>query len=104
PKIVLLTFSVHLRTNMITSGHFITTFPTSLLRFHSDRRSLKVLPIALPTRPWSVGIARLKNRTLSPVVERFIAHLRDFTMPLRLGAAVHQTKRARPRTEPSPRR
>jgi DNA-binding transcriptional LysR family regulator len=83
PKISLMTFSVHLRMGMLASGHFITTFPTAILRFHADRRSTKVLPVDLPDRPWPVAIVTVKNRTLNPVVERFIAHIRDFTRPMR---------------------
>jgi DNA-binding transcriptional LysR family regulator len=83
PKISLMTLSVHLRTNMVASGHFITTFPSSVARLHADRFSLKVLPVDLPVRPWPVAIVTLKNRTLSPGVERFIAHVRDFTRPMR---------------------
>jgi DNA-binding transcriptional LysR family regulator len=83
PKISLMTLSVHLRTNMVASGHFITTFPSSVVRLHGDRFSLKVLPVDLPVRPWPVAIVTLKNRTLSPGVERFIEHVRDFTRPMR---------------------
>ena len=64
PKITVMTYSVHIRTNMVASGNFITTFPTSLLRFHADRRLLKVLPVDLPDRPWPVAIVTLNNRTL----------------------------------------
>jgi DNA-binding transcriptional LysR family regulator len=84
PKISVMTFSVHLRMGMLASGHFITTFPNAILRFHADRRSIKVLPVDLPDRGWPVVIATLKNRTLNPVVERFIAQIRDFTGPMRL--------------------
>ena len=83
PKIRLMTLSVHLRTNMVASGHFITTFPHSVARLHADRFSLKVLPVDLPFRPWPVAIVTLKNRTLSPIVERFIAYVRDLTRPMR---------------------
>ena len=83
PRISLMTLSVHLRTNMLASGHFIATFPSSVARLHADRFSLKVLPVDLPARPWPVAIVTLKNRTLSPGVERFIAHIRDFTRPMR---------------------
>jgi hypothetical protein len=38
-----------------------------------------VLPVDLPARPWPVAIVTLKNRTLSPVVERFIACAREVT-------------------------
>jgi DNA-binding transcriptional LysR family regulator len=83
PKISLMTLSVHLRANMVASGHFITTFPNSVVRLLGDRFSLKVLPVDLPVRPWPVAIVTLKNRTLSPGVERFIEHVRDFTRPMR---------------------
>jgi len=85
-KINLMTFSVHLRTNMVASGRFIMTFPTSFLRFDADGRSLKALPVDLPDRLRACAIVTLKNRTLSPVVERFIEHIRDFTQPLRTRA------------------
>jgi len=83
PRISVMTFSVLLRTNMIDSGHFITTFPNSIVRLNADRFALKVLPIELPARPWPFAIVTLKNRTLSPVVERFIECARDFTRPMR---------------------
>jgi DNA-binding transcriptional LysR family regulator len=61
---------------MVASGHFIATFPNSVARFYAERFSLKVLPVDLPVRPWPVAILTLKNRTLSPVVQLFIDHIR----------------------------
>jgi DNA-binding transcriptional LysR family regulator len=61
PKISVMTFSVHLRMGMLASGHFITSFPNAILRFHPDRGSIKVLPVDLPDRGWPVVIATLKN-------------------------------------------
>jgi hypothetical protein len=49
---------------------------SSVLR-GSDGRTLKKLPVGLPTRPWPVVILTLKNRMLSPVVERFIECARE---------------------------
>jgi hypothetical protein len=34
--------------------------------------SAKALPVGVPLQPWPVVILTLKNRTLSPIVERFI--------------------------------
>lgn len=79
PKISLKTLSIHLRTNLLASGPYITVLPHSVLRSYRDRFSLKVLPIHLPVRPWPVTIVTLKNRTLSPVVERFIKCAREVT-------------------------
>jgi DNA-binding transcriptional LysR family regulator len=73
PKVSMKTISVHLRANMAATGQFITTFPRSILHFHAKRFALKQLPVDLPDRDWPIKIATLKNRTLSPVVERFIA-------------------------------
>jgi DNA-binding transcriptional LysR family regulator len=72
PKIKLKTFSVHLRVNLLAAGEFIATLPRSVLSLYADRFSLKALPVDLPARPWPVAMVTLKNRTLSPVVERFI--------------------------------
>jgi hypothetical protein len=33
---------------------------------------LKALPVDFPARPWPVSIITLKNRTLSPLAEKFI--------------------------------
>jgi DNA-binding transcriptional LysR family regulator len=78
-----MTLSIHLRIRLLASGRFITTVPSAIARFHADRRSIKVLPVDLPDRPCPVVVVTVKNRTLNPVVERFIAHLRDFTRPMR---------------------
>jgi DNA-binding transcriptional LysR family regulator len=83
PKISLMTISIQLRADMVASGRFITTFPSSFVRLHADRLALKALPVDLPVRQWPLAIVTLKNRTLSPVVGRFIEHVRDFTRPMR---------------------
>ena len=77
PKISLKTFSVHLRANLLTTGQYIAALPNMALHGYADRFSLKVLPVDLPVRPWPVAVVTLKNRTLSPVTERFIACARE---------------------------
>jgi DNA-binding transcriptional LysR family regulator len=72
PNVSMRTLSVHLRTNLIANGDFITTLPRSVLHLYAARFSLKALPVDFPTRPWPVSIITLKNRTLTPVAERFI--------------------------------
>jgi DNA-binding transcriptional LysR family regulator len=79
PKASVVTLSLSVITHFLANGPFITSVPRSVAYF----KSLKVLPVDLPARPWPVNIAKLKNRTLRPVVERFIDHLRDFTKPMR---------------------
>ncbi len=72
PKMSLETLSMHLRANLLASGSFISVFPYSVMRLYGERFSLKALPVDLPPRPWPVTIVTLKNRTLSPVVGRFV--------------------------------
>jgi DNA-binding transcriptional LysR family regulator len=72
PKIQMKTLSVHLRAEMAATGRFVTTFPQSVLLLHADRLQLKVLPVDLQSRSWPILAITLKNRTLSPVVERFL--------------------------------
>ena len=79
PKPNLVTFSAHLRTHLAESGKFITAIPYSAFRTNARQFGLKALPIEIPARPWPVAIVMLKNRTLSPIVERFITCARDAT-------------------------
>jgi len=72
PHAPITTLSIHLCCRLVASGRFVTTLPTSVLRFGDGARSLKVLPIKLPAQPRPVGIVTLKNRTLSPVAKLFI--------------------------------
>ena len=82
PKIGMQTLSVHLRANMTATGRFITTFPRSVLLLYADRFALKGLPVDLPVRIWPIVVATLKDRTLSPVVGRFMDCAREVSKSL----------------------
>jgi DNA-binding transcriptional LysR family regulator len=82
PKICSMTFSVHVRANLVASGAFITTFPRSVMTLYARRFSLKVLPVDIPVRPWPVAILTSKSRTPSPVVQLFIDHMRTCSKAL----------------------
>ena len=86
PKGSIVTLSISVIAHFLADGRFISAMPRSVANF----RSLKVLPVKLPVRPWPVNIARVKNRTLSPIVERFVESARDFTRPLREGLRVRK--------------
>jgi DNA-binding transcriptional LysR family regulator len=73
PKGSFVTVSVHLRNHMLAAGQFITAIPKSV----ADYCALKVLPVDMPVQPWPVVMVTLKNRTLSPVVERFLECARE---------------------------
>jgi len=78
PSIAMVTYSVHLRANLLATGEYLASFPETVLRFNAERYGLKMLPVDLPLQPWPVAIVTLKNRTLNPVVHRFIEHVRTF--------------------------
>src|SRR5262249_39855588 len=77
PKASLLTQSVPLQIQLVAKGSHIAALSLLSLRLYAERFGLKQLPVNLPDRPWPVVIMTLKNRTLSPVVERFIECVRD---------------------------
>jgi DNA-binding transcriptional LysR family regulator len=79
PKIALTTFSVHLRTHLLSRSDFVAVMPRSVLHFNAKQFGLKSLQIKLPLRPFPVIIVTLKSRTLSPAAELFIKHLRALT-------------------------
>lgn len=81
PNVTLLTYSVHLRTQLLANGPFITALPRSTLHFDTDH-GLKALAVDLPYEPWPVVVAALRNRTLSPVVDRFIDCAREVAKTL----------------------
>jgi DNA-binding transcriptional LysR family regulator len=77
PTATLETYSMELRARLSALGRFVTVVPKSVLRHGGDEQALRELPIDIPIRPWPVAVLTLKNRTLSPVVERFIGTARD---------------------------
>jgi DNA-binding transcriptional LysR family regulator len=55
-----------------------------VLKFNADRWALKGLNTSLFLQPMPIAMFTLKNRTLSPVVQLFIDHLRELARSLRL--------------------
>jgi DNA-binding transcriptional LysR family regulator len=79
---VVTTLSVTLRNLLSMRENFVSAVPASILRLNPDLHSLKELPLELPMAPWPCLLVTLKNRTLSPPVERFIACTREVAKPL----------------------
>jgi DNA-binding transcriptional LysR family regulator len=92
-QITVTTGSVHVRNILSMTGRFIAVLPASVLRFNPGLYSLKELPFDLPMPPLHAVIVTLKNRTLSPPVERFIACAREVAKPLATGKAVSTRRR-----------
>jgi DNA-binding transcriptional LysR family regulator len=77
PPVAVTTFSVHLRNILSMGGRFIAVLPGSVLWFGPAGNSLKELALQLPLPEVPALIVTLKNRTLRPAVERFVAGLRE---------------------------
>ncbi len=82
PKVSLMTYSLPLIFHFLANGPTISIFPHSVMRLHAGRGAFKILLVDLPIRPWPVAILTLKDRTLSPVAERFIACAREVVKSL----------------------
>jgi DNA-binding transcriptional LysR family regulator len=96
PKPTLVTYAMDLRTKLPTRGRFISVVPNSLLCLGGDLPTLKKLPVDMPARPWLLTILTLKNRTLSPVVERFIECAREVAKLIAGKSASNTTSRRKP--------
>ncbi len=67
-----LTVSLHLYMRLIETGHGLGLVPASVMRFGGKRMQIKVLPVKISSPPAPVGFITVKDRTLSPLAERFI--------------------------------
>jgi DNA-binding transcriptional LysR family regulator len=72
PRASLVSLSVTLRTQLMAAGPYLSVFGNSVMRINAKRYNIAVLPIELSREPWPAVLVTLKNRTQSPVVERFI--------------------------------
>ena len=73
PKAGMVTVSWPLAMHYVANGPFVTAYPRSVTLLYA----LKELPVELPVWSWPVLILTLKDRTLSPVAERFIQSARE---------------------------
>jgi len=72
PKIALETHSVRSEPIFLSPDGSLSYAKVDRLR-----SPVKILPVKLPVRPWPLHFT-LKDRTLSPAAEQFIAHIRNF--------------------------
>ena len=82
PRSGVIANSIQVHCALLATGRFLAMLPGSLLRFGAERLSLKVLPVKLKCRPTPVGIVCLKNRTITPLAQRFIDCARTLVIPL----------------------
>jgi DNA-binding transcriptional LysR family regulator len=73
------TLSISVISHFLADGRYVAAMPRTVALF----RSLKVLPVDLPGGAWPINAATLRDRTLSPAVDRFIECARAVMRPLR---------------------
>ena len=81
PSAAVQTVSLHLYMRLIETGRWIGLVPASVMRFEGKQMRLKVLPVKISSPPAPVGFVTVKDRTLSPLAERFIACIRKVARP-----------------------
>jgi DNA-binding transcriptional LysR family regulator len=72
PDVIVDTFSVALRQQLLATGRFVAAVPASTLRASASDAIMIALPVELTDKPWPVAVVTLKNRTLSPAAQHFI--------------------------------
>jgi DNA-binding transcriptional LysR family regulator len=72
PSATVLTVSLHLYMRVIETGHWVGLVPASVMRFGGRHMQIKTLPVKIPSPPAPVGFVTVKDRTLTPLAERFI--------------------------------
>ena len=77
PHMTVTTLSVHLRNFLAMSGRFVVAVPVSNFELYGKVFDLKRLPIELPAPQLPYAIISVKNRTLSPAAQLFLACARE---------------------------
>lgn len=77
PKRQIVTFSLDVRLHLLATGRYLTVLSGTTLQYNSERWSLKRLPIDLRMPEMQIAVFTLKNRTISPVVAKFIECVRS---------------------------
>lgn len=78
PQIKVASYSVPLQYALCAAGKFISATSGLTLHFNGKQQGVKALPIDFPIWPWPVAVVTLKNRTVSPIVNMFVEHVRAF--------------------------
>jgi DNA-binding transcriptional LysR family regulator len=82
PKAAVLAFAYELRVSLLATNRYLTILPESSLWLPTKHPHIKRVPVELPLRAMPIGVITLKNRTLSPAVQRFIDCAREMAKRL----------------------
>jgi DNA-binding transcriptional LysR family regulator len=82
PRLNVATTSAALRNELLATGRYLTVLPRFSILLPQRHASLRILPVALPDARHKVAVVTLKNRSLTPATQLFIAGVRAITKPL----------------------
>ena len=82
PKNGVVCSSLHMNDALLATGRYLEIYSASRLQLSAKCLSIKILPVKLPAQSSHVGIVTLKNRTLSPIAQLFIKHMREMVAAL----------------------
>jgi DNA-binding transcriptional LysR family regulator len=71
-----------LRNELLATGRFLAILPNFHLKLARGHPWLPALRVELPDTRMPIAVITLKNRTLSPIAQLFIEHVRALTKPL----------------------
>ena len=77
PRACVVTLSQQLRAQLLANGPYIVPFQNFSVQLLAGHCAIKVLPVDLPSQEAPIALITLKNRTLPPVVERFVGYVRE---------------------------
>ena len=86
PAAMVMTVSLHLYMRVIETGRWLGLVPASVMRFGGKQMRVKALPVKIQSPPAPVGLITVKDRTLTPLAERFIDCTRKIAKSGTLGA------------------
>jgi DNA-binding transcriptional LysR family regulator len=85
PRATVYTDAINVRIRLAATRGFLIVVPASMLSLPARHELLRRVPVELPTTRRQMGIITVKNRTLSPLAQIFIACARDVAEPLAKG-------------------
>ena len=90
PAATVLTVSLHLYMRLIETGDWLGLAPASVMRFGGQQMRLKILPVKVSSPPAPVGFITVRDRTLTPLAERFIECTRKVAQSAAPGASTRR--------------
>jgi DNA-binding transcriptional LysR family regulator len=82
PRTTVIASTLEMRANLLRTGRYLTIVPQFWLQLPTRHAFIRKLPVELPMAGGPIGIVTLKNRTPSPVAQRFMECAREIAKSL----------------------